>query len=222
MKTWSALVKTDLKLILHRPENVISTVLYGIMVLVIVHFSLPSGRSSSVIMGTSALWLAIILSSILGLPRLQHHPDAVGFLPQLLTGRISPGGYYWAKLCSGFLITGFTALVLYPMAVLLFHFPLGMDVLDGLGIYLLGAIGVAVVLTLASALTVGREAWLLPLLVFPLLIPVVLSGTQLMSSVVGHENNFPWAWLHLLIAYNLLLLLGGWFLSEFLWEELPE
>ena len=215
-------MKTDLKWILHRPENVISTVLYGIMVLVIVHFSLPAGGGTSVVMGTSALWLAIILSSILGLPRLQHHPDAMAFLPQLLTGKVTPGGYYWAKLCSGFFITVFTAIVLYPMATLLFRFPPGIEIVHGCAIYLLGAIGVAVVLTLGSALTVGREAWMLPLLVFPLLIPVVLAGTQLMNSSIRPDVVFPWAWLHLLIAYNLLLLLGGWFLSEFLWEELPE
>lgn len=222
MSTWLGLIKTDVRLLLHRPESILSTILYGIMVLVIVHFSLPSGSRSSMVMGTAALWLALILSSVLGIPRLQHHPDAVRFLPQLITGAISPSAYFWAKLISGGLITGLASVVLYPLTIVLFNFTLDRRLFVGFALYLVGSAGVVIILTLASALTIGREEWLLPLLVFPLLIPIVLAGTQLMTSVLSGRETFQWAWVHLLIAYNLLMLFGGWFLSEFLWEELPE
>jgi len=222
MNTWIGLVKTDIRLLLHRPENIMSTILYGIMVLVVVHFSLPSGSRSSMVMGTAALWLALILSSVLGIPRLQHHPDAVRFLPQLITGAISPAGYFWAKMISGGVVTGLASIVLYPLTIVLFNFTLDRTLFVGFGLYFVGAVGVVIVLTLASALTIGREEWLLPLLVFPLLIPVVLAGTQLMTALLSDQQVFSWAWFHLLVAYNLLMLFGGWFLSEFLWEELPE
>lgn len=222
MKSLAALVRADLKLLAHRPENMLATVLYGIMVLVIVHFSLPAGTGQSLVLGTAALWLALVFSAVLGLPRLQHHPDAVQFLPQLITGNISTTGYYWGKIVSGEIVLFSTSVVLFPLGILFFNFPLSSSLLTAFILFEVGTLGVVVILTLASALTVGRESWLLPLLVFPLLIPIVLSGTQLMVSMIAQDKVIPWAWVHLLVAYELLMLLGGWFLSEFIWEELPE
>lgn len=222
MKSWLALVRTDLNLLIHRPENLLATILYGIMVLAIIHFSLPAGTGQSVVMGTAALWLSLVLSAIIGLPRLQHHPDAIRFLPQLLTGNMTTSGYYWGKLVSGGIVLVLTSLILFPLGTMFFNFPLAERLIYAVALYELGTAGIVIIMTLAGALTVGREAWLLPILVFPLLIPIVLAGTQLMSSVLLDENVISWAWLHLLVAYDLLMLLGGWFLSEFLWEELPE
>jgi heme exporter protein B len=222
MKAWLALVRADLNLLIRRPENLLSTILYGIMVLVIVHFSIPSGTGQSLVMGTAALWLAMVLSGVLGLPRLQHHPDAVRMLPQLMTGNSTTGAYYWSKLISGGIVMVITSLLLFSVGMMIFNFPLSGRLATALAVYGLGAVGVVTVLTMGGALTVGREEWLLPVIVFPLMLPIVLAGTQLMAGVLHGDRSMGMGWVHLLIAYDALMLLGGWFLSEFIWEELPE
>jgi len=222
VNSWKALLALDLKLLIHRPQNIMATVLYGIMVLTVIHFSIPAGTSQSTLMGSAALWLSLVLSGILGLPRLQHHPDAVHFLPQLITGNMTTSGYYWEKIIAGLFVLVVTGSLLFLTAIMLFNFPISDRLTDAYLLFELGTFGIVVILTLGSALTVGRESWLLPLLVFPLMLPIVMAGTQFMVGILRGDRVLSWAWLHLLVAYNVLMLLGGWFLSEFLWEELPE
>lgn len=222
MKAWFSLLKNDFRLFARAPENLWAMLLFGLLVLIVFHFSLPAELGQSIFMGSSALMLSLFFSSILGLPPLQHQENHVRFFPQLLTGHLSPVGYYWEKLTAGFLLLSLGALVLFPVTMVLFNFPLTHRLWTGALFMGLGTVGISVVVTLASALTVGRENWLLPVLVFPLLFPVVLASSRLIEGAVSSQSEIPYSWVHLLVAYDLLMLFGSWFLAEFLWEELPE
>lgn len=222
MKAWLSLLKTDLRLFTRSPENIWAMLLFGLLVLVVFNFSLPAEQAQSIYMGSSALMLSLLFSSVLGLPPLQHHHNTVRFLPQLVTGRLSSVGYFWEKFVAGFLLLVISSLVLYPVTIVIFGFPATRRLVTAAGFLLLGIVGFSIILTIGSALTVGRESWLLPVLVFPLLLPVVLSTARLIEGAVSARVGIPEAWVHLLIAYDLLMLFGSWFLSEFLWEDLPE
>ncbi|MFB6226746.1 MAG: heme exporter protein CcmB [bacterium] len=222
MKAWMSLLKTDLRLFTRSPENIWAMLLFGLLVLVVFNFSLPAQQAQSIYMGSSALLLSLLFSSVLGLPQLQHHHDSVRFLPQLVTGQLTSVGYFWEKFTAGLLLMVISSLVFYPATIVMFSFPASERLLKGAGFLMIGIIGIAVVLTIGSALTVGRESWLLLVLVFPLLLPVVLSTARLIEGAVSSRTAIPDAWAHLLIAYDLLMVFGSWFLSEFLWEDLPE
>lgn len=222
MKSWLALLKNDVKLFVRAPGNIWAMLLFGLLVLIVFHFSLPVELGKSTFMGSSALMMSLLFSSVLGLPPLQHHPSHVRFLPQLLTGNLSSVGYYWEKLTAGLGILLLNSLVLYPVTIVLFDLPLSDRLLTGYLFMGLGLVGITVVVTLASALTVGRENWLLPVLAFPLLFPVVLATSRLIEGAVSSRTNVPESWVHLLVAYDLLMVFGSWFLAEFLWDELPE
>lgn len=221
MKSWWGLLVADLRRVGRSPGNVFAMLLFGGMVLVLIHFTLPPAQTRSTPMGTSALWVALLLSGVLGLPPLQHHPEAVRFLPQLMTSELGPGGYFWEKMVVGWLLLALASVLLFPVAALLFGFPLGVELASAFGVVLLGTVGADAAITLCSALTVGREAWLLPVLVIPLLLPVALAGSRGVVGILPGGRNLPYNWLHLLVAYDGVMVFGGWFLSEFLWEELP-
>ncbi len=221
MRGWLGLLRTDLYLMVRSPDNLLGMVLFAIVVLVLIHFALPPAAGRSAAVGSAAAWLAVTFSGILGLPPLQQGEDRVAFLPQLITGSLTSVGYYWEKLTVGFLQLTLTTAVVLPAAAVLFGIPFTVDLLRGGAYLLIGVGGTAVVITLASALTIGREPWLLPVLVFPLLIPVVLSTTRVLASVLSAQEAFAESWFHVMVAYDLLMVLGGWFLAEFLWEELP-
>lgn len=222
MKAWFSLLKTDLRLFTRSPENIWAMLLFGLLVLVVFNFSLPAEQAQSIYMGSSALMLSLLFSSVLGLPPLQHHHNAVRFLPQIVTGRLSPVGYFWEKFLAGFILLVISGLVLFPVTIVMFGFPASNRLVYAAGFLLLGIIGFSVILTIGSALTIGRESWLLPVLVFPLLLPVVLSTARLIEGTVSARATVPEAWIHLLVAYDLLMLFGSWFLAEFFWEDIPE
>ncbi|MFB6356896.1 MAG: heme exporter protein CcmB [bacterium] len=216
-----ALFRNDIKQLMHRPESLAASILYGLMLLVLFQFAMPRSVARSIPVGSAALWLSIILSGILGLPRLQHHPDALNLLPQLFTANLTPTSYFWEKVMAGYLVLLVNAVILYPLTALLFRFTVQQELIRGFALYVVGLGGISVIMTICASLTAGRETWLFPLLVFPLLLPIVLSGTKLVTGAVSVRVEFPWAWLHVMGSYIVLISLGSWFLSEFLWEELP-
>lgn len=222
MKAWFSLLRTDFRLFARSPQNLWAMLLFGLLVLIVFHFSLPATLSQSLFMGSSALMLSLLFSAILGLPPLQHHPNTVRFLPQLATGKLSSVAYFWEKFVAGLVLLLLSTVVLFPVTIVLFNFPLSVRVLTGLNYIFLGVVGISVIVTIASSITVGRESWLLPVLAFPLLLPVVLASSRLLRGAISAETSVSEAWLHLLVSYDLLMLFGSWFLAEFLWEEIPE
>lgn len=221
MKSWWGLLVGDLRRVSRSPGNVFAMLLFGGMVLILIHFTLPPAQTRSVTLGASALWVALLLSGVLGLPPLHHHPEALRFLPQLMTSELGPGGYFWEKMVVGWLHLILTSGAVFPATALLFGFPPGIELVYAFMVVLLGTLGANAAITLCSALTVGREPWLLPVLVIPLLLPVALAGSRSVVSVLPGGGPVSSNWLHLLGAYDGVMVFGGWFLSEFLWEELP-
>lgn len=222
MKAWISTLRNDFRLMARAPENIWAMLLFGLLVLIVFHFSLPAELSQSIFVGSSGMMLSLLFSAILGLPPLQHHPNAVRFLPQFVTGNLSPVGFFWEKFTAGLLVLMVSSLVLYPVTILLFNFPLSERLAWGAGCLMIGLIGIAVVVTIVAAITVGRESWLLPVLAFPLLFPVVLATARLVRGTVSARSSVPESWFHLLVSYDLLMVFGSWFLAEFLWEDLPE
>lgn len=221
MKAWIRLLINDLKLFWRSPENLWAMLLFGLTVLVVFHFSLPAASSRSIFLGCSALWLALALSSILGIPPLQHRPNMTRFLPQLMTGNVSSVGYFWEKFLVGFLLMVLSGVIIFPVVIVLFNFPLSGKLIDAAVVLLVGMVGITLVLTLVASITLGQESWIFPVLALPLLIPVVLAGVRVTAGIISSSIAYPSAWYHILIAYDLLMLFGGWLLSEFLWTERP-
>lgn len=219
---WFELLMVDLKRLWVSPKNWLAMVLFSIIVLLMVHFSLPPAHGRPPGLGVTAVWLALLLSSVIGLPPLQHHPDARRFVSQLVTAGVSPTEYYWEKAIVGLIMLIATTLLVIGPAAVLFQFPLDDRLWLTLPVLGLGCLGFAVVMTLCAALTTGQGVWLLPLMAFPLLIPLLMAGTTVMSSVLDAEQVFSNPWFLILVSYDVLMISLASLLSEFLWEEVPQ
>lgn len=197
-------------------------VFFGLVVLLLVHFSLPPAHGRPVSLGVSALWLGLLLGSVIGLPPLQHHPDARRMVPQLVTASFSAPAFYWEKFVVGFgLLTAASVVLVYPAAIL-FRFPFDRRLLLGIGVLILGCVGLSAVMSLCVALTDRGGSWLLPVMAFPPLLPLLMAGTSVMTPLLESEATFPSRWLTVLITYDVMMLAAATLLSEFLWEEVPQ
>ena len=90
------------------------------------------------------------------------------------------------------------------------------------GVVILGTIGFASVGTLFSAMAVHTRARevLLPIMLFPVVVPVMLSAVRLTAAVL---DQTPFAdvshWLTLLVAFDAIFIAASFMLFEYVVEE---
>lgn len=156
------------------------------------------------------LWVALAFASVLAAGRAWAAEVESGALESLLG---YPGAHEWLFLGKAlanalllFVLAGFcTVVVSVLMNVSFGPWPLLLLTL------VLGTLGLALVNTFYAAITVNlraREA-LLPVLSFPILIPVTIGAVKSTVLLAGGDPNMDdyWAWTRLLIGFDLLTLL---------------
>jgi heme exporter protein B len=122
------------------------------------------------------------------------------------------------------------ALVVTPVAIILFHFDLSAAPLGFAKVMALGILGFAAVGTLFSAAVSSTrlQGGLLALLVFPLCLPLVLASTQILiamfserpdgSAAAASGGTGAGGGVAILIAFDVIFLVASWLASELLLE----
>jgi heme exporter protein B len=108
-----------------------------------------------------------------------------------------------------------------PFFMVFFNLPL--SILPGLiGIVILGTVGLAGVGTLFSAMVIHTRARdvLLPIMLFPVTVPVILSAVRLTGALLdGVPFDEVQKWLALLVAFDAIFMAMSFMLFDFIVEE---
>ncbi len=205
-RTWAILWK-DL-LIEARTKQALTAMLF-FAGLVLFLFSFAIGPDTALLrrIAGGLLWVAIVFTGTLSLGRTFHSEELAGGLHAL---RLYPGevrAIYLGKLAGNVLLLLALEALLFPAAAVLFQVEMGPRALPLAGIALLGTVGFSVVGTFYAALAVHLRAreLMLPLLLFPLLVPVLLAAagaTELL--LAGDPTGRLGGWVRLLAAFDLL------------------
>jgi heme exporter protein B len=132
------------------------------------------------------LWIAIAFSGTLALGRTFERERHGETLRALLLAPAPRPAIYVGKLLGMVLVMGATELLLVPMVALLFQAPLFAHPLSLLALLLAGTIGFASVGTLFAAMLVRARTRdiMLPILLYPVTIPVMIAGVQGTSALL--------------------------------------
>ncbi|MFL5665819.1 MAG: heme exporter protein CcmB, partial [Ktedonobacteraceae bacterium] len=160
---------------------------------------------NKVAVAPGALWVAFVFASILGLGRTIAAEREKGSMDRLLLCPVDRKAIYLAKLLGNMLFIGVVEVVALPIFAALFDVPLLVGPL--LLIVLLGTLGIAAVGTLFSAMAASTQAreLLLPILVFPLIVPVVIGSVRATGTLLVATANEP-PWLGLIAAFDVIFL----------------
>jgi heme exporter protein B len=125
---------------------------------------------------------------------------------------------YLAKLLGNMLFISVVEVVALPIFAALFNVPLFTGAL--LPIVLLGTLGIATIGTLFSAIAAATQAreLLLPILVFPLIVPVVIGAVRATGTLMVPAANEP-PWLGLIAAFDVIFLSVSMLMFEYVIEE---
>jgi heme exporter protein B len=153
------------------------------------------------------LWVAIAFASILAASRAFASEAEDGALEALLLYPVPHELIYLGKLLSNIGLMLILALLVVPLTVLLYDVKVGENLTLLLLTVFLGVIGFSIISTFQSSLTVNLRAResLLPVLIFPLVVPVVIGAVKATTLIVTNgSGNEIWGWLRLLIGFNVV------------------
>ena len=185
-------------------------------------FSFAIGPNAAALRQHAAgfLWLALLLSSTLTLSESFQEEMENRALEGLLLLPASPRALYYGKAIGNAVQLILVGIVLVPVMTVLYD--AGTDRPGTLLlIIILGSAGLAAPGTLYAAMTsqIRARQMLLPLLLFPLIVPVLLAAVKATSLLIlGDPMEQSRAWLLLLAAFDGIY----WSLCGLLFEKVVE
>ena len=205
----------DILLELRSRDLVISLLVFGLVVVVVFNFALNATPKLVTAVTPGILWVAFAFAGVLAMNRAFVREQEEGGLDGLLLSPISRDSIFLGKAAASFIFMLLVEAVLLPIFAGLLNFsPASFTLLLTI---VLATFGFALVGTLFSAISVqtrSREI-LLPVLFFPVILPVLVGAVEATKQALGGETVVGLGhWLPLLGAFDaLFLVICPWLFS---------
>lgn len=202
----------DLLLELRRRESLMTMFFFGTLLLFVFHFSFDLVPEKVAEMTPGLLWLAFLFTGTLGLTQLFEAERSNHCFDALLLSPMDRGALFLAKTVFNVILMLLVEICVIPLFWILFNLTSWEVVPALLAIALLGTIGFCVLGTLLAGVTLKARAreLLLPLVLFPLMIPVILATIRCMEAILKDgELGDAAQWLRLLIGFDVIFLTVG-------------
>lgn len=220
-RTWVMTWK-DVTVELRARERVNAMFFFAALVLFIFNFALGPDQERLAQVAPGLLWLAFLFTGMLGLGRsFQSERENDCFEELLLT----PGdreSLYFGKLAGNVLFMCMAEAVILPLFGILYNLDIWRHLPALALVAALGTVGFSTIGTLLAAMTAhlrAREV-MLPLLLFPLTVPVILGSVRATEAILGGAGlGEVGHWLKLLLAFDVIFLVACPLAFEFVLEE---
>ena len=214
------IVWKDLLLEFRSRDLVLSVLVFGLVVVVVFNFALNNVPGRAEELAPGILWTAFAFAAILAMNRAFVRDQEQGGLEGLLISPVSRDAIFLGKALTSLIFMLFIEAALLPVYAVMLNFSaLSFNLV--LTIFL-GTLGFAVVGTLFSAIAVqtrSREI-MLPVLFFPVVLPVIIASVEATTRAVGGETFIGLGrWLPLIGVFDALFLVICPWVFSFVVEE---
>ena len=188
-------------------EVVTTTLFFAVSCVLIFAFALVKDGRAVDDVAAGILWIAISFSGTLALGRTFERERYAETLRALLLAPAPRAALYTGKLMGMLALLGVAELLLVPLVALLFQASaLFSRPLVLVGLLAGGTIGFCAVGTLFAAMLVRARSRdvLLPILLYPIIIPVIIAGVRGTSALLSSPPDEPTAimWIGILAAFD--------------------
>lgn len=215
-----AVSRKDFSLLFRTRQQLLHTLFFAFLTLIVFHFAFDPGSGASREAAPGILWVAFFFSGMLALDHSFASEQEEGCLAGLLLSPASREGLFTGKFLAnaGFLLL-LQGLIL-PVFTVLFNIQPGWHLLWLAPVVILADAGFASTGTLLAALTSSMRSRgvLLPVLLFPVVLPIAIAAVQATSPILRGEAPTD-AWLKLLLGFDLVFLPACAFLFRHVLDE---
>jgi heme exporter protein B len=173
--------------------------------------------------GAGILWVALLFAGNLALARTFERERYGETIRALLLAPAPRPAIYVGKLLGVVALLSVTEVLVTPMVALLFHAPLFARPLPLAALLLLGTVGFSSVGTLFAAMLMRARTRdvMLPILLYPITVPVMIAGVLGTSALMQSPADEPMAtlWISLLLFFDVVFLTLALWMFEPLMTE---
>jgi heme exporter protein CcmB len=202
------IVRKDLTVEVRSREIAYTTLFFAVSCVLVFAFSLVQEGRAAEGVGAGVLWLAILFAGNLALGRTFERERQSETLRALMLAPAARPAVYLGKLTGILVLLAGTEIVLVPLVALLFEARLLAHPYWLAAVVATGTIGFAAVGTLFAAMLVRARSRdvLLPVLLYPLTVPVVIAGVRATMALAQPEFDAAIVrfWLMLLVSFDVV------------------
>ncbi|MEJ2356991.1 MAG: heme exporter protein CcmB [Deinococcales bacterium] len=185
----------------------VATLFFSAVTLVMMAFAMGQDAELLRRSAPGVLWVALAFAGVITAAQSFQSDLEEGAFDQLLLYPVPRASVFLGKLLANWLYLAVLGLIMTPVTLVLYGAHAGSDLWLLPVTLVLGTFGFAVVATFYAALTANlqaREA-LLPVLMFPVVVPVLLGAVRSSEALVGLQNAaLAGGWLQLLAGFDLV------------------
>ena len=215
-----AILWKDILSELRTKEIAASVLFFAILVIVVFSFAFDPEDDTIGLVAPGVLWIAFTFAGVLGLNRMFAVEKEKGCLEGLMLCPVDRDIIYWGKMAGSFIFMIAVEIIVTPIFLVLFDLPLFMPELALIAV--LATIGFVSVGTLFSALAINTRAKdiLLPILFFPIVVPVIISAVKASEIAFdGKPFSDMLSWLGIMVAFDVVFLVVSALVFGFVIEE---
>jgi heme exporter protein CcmB len=210
-----AIAWKDLRIEVRSKEIFATMAFFGALIVLVYSFAFP--RDDKAVRGSAPgmLWVAIAFTGTIALGRAFDRERENDTMRALLLSPVPRLAVFLGKAVAMTVLVLATALVCTPLLALWLNAPMFEYPLELTLVIVLGAIGISIVGSVfaATLLKVRSRDVLLPVVLYPLLVPLFVAGTKTTAGLVAEQPNLDaaWYWIQFLGIYDAaFLVLSLW------------
>jgi heme exporter protein CcmB len=209
------ILRKDLLVEFRSREILYTTLFFAVSTILVFSFGFVREGRAVEDAAAGILWVAIVFSGTLALGRAFERERQNETLRGLLMAPIERPALYLGKFAGIVILLLTVEAMIVPMVALLFQAPLFAYPALMVGLLLTGTVGFAAVGTLFAAMLVRTRSRdiLLPVLLYPITVPVIIAGVRGTAALLQADADVPMArvWLSMLVFFDaVFVMLALW------------
>ncbi|MDP6685033.1 MAG: heme exporter protein CcmB [Candidatus Marinimicrobia bacterium] len=219
---FNTLLCHEFKINFRTKEAFFSMLSFGMIMIVTFAFSLNISEEQIVSIIPGFFWMTVLFVSVLGINRMFFHELTFNAISLLSSAPVDRGLIFFTKTIIGLVYLSIIESVLIILIWFLFHVSFFNLPVLSFGLLILGNLSILVTGVFISGLTLSSRMSnvLVPLLMFPLLSPVIISLTKATQGLLQGLPITEWEiWILIISTYCVVFALLGYGLFDYLMEE---
>ena len=203
-------MRKDLRIEIRSREILYTTLFFAVACVLVFAFGFVREGRPLADASAGILWIAIAFSGTLALGRAFDRERHNETLRALMLAPVARPALYVGKLLGVLVLLAAVEIVVVPMIALMFQANLLAHAWLMSALLVAGTIGFAAVGTLFAAMLVRARSRdvLLPILLYPITIPVIIAGVRGTAALLQAEVDLPMAraWLSMLVFFDVVFI----------------